>query len=312
MGGNRAGSFGSCPGPSRAALAAVGDTRYHEALHSIHLLPREADCVAANLGTPSRAVKTPPVIALTTDFGLEDPYVGVMKGVILGICPGARLIDVTHGIPPQDVLAGCLALEAARPYFPKGTIHVAVVDPGVGTDRAILAVRTAEAAFLAPDNGLLSFLAEREIAEIRRIESDRLFLHPVSRTFHGRDVFAPVAGHLAAGVAFEALGPPASRLERLVIPRAERSASGIAGEVLLFDRFGNAVTSIREEDLPAGAKKATVAGRTLPFVATYGSVAVGSPLCLLGSSGRLELSVRGGDARKELGLRRGDRVVVQP
>lgn len=258
-------------------------------------------------------VKPAPLVALTTDFGTEDPYVGVMKGVLLGICPHARLVDVTHGIPPQDVVAGRLALEAAVPYFPAGTIHLAVVDPGVGTGRAAIAVRTPRAVFVGPDNGLFSFLAEADLLEVRRIENRDYVLHPVSRTFHGRDVFAPAAAHLAAGVALSRLGTPVSAPNRLPLPTARTVEGGaVVGEVLTFDHFGNAVTSVRSADLPPDACRVVVAGRTCPLVSTYAAVADGEPLGLVGSTGRLEVSVRGGSARRELGLRRGTAVRVPP
>jgi S-adenosylmethionine hydrolase len=252
------------------------------------------------------------VIAITTDFGLEDPYVGVMKGVILGISPDVRLVDVTHGVMPQDVLAGCLMLEAARPYFPPATIHLAVVDPGVGTRRAGLVVEAPGVTFVAPDNGLLSFLRDDEIRRIRRIENRDLMLQPVSRTFHGRDVFAPVAAHLAAGVSADVVGPEASGLCRIPIPGAVSTGGETSGELLTFDRFGNGVTSIRATDLPGGARRARIKGFAVPLVSTYGDAASGSPLCLVGSSGRLEISVRDGSARADLDLRRGDALVVGP
>ncbi len=266
--------------------------------------------MGASLEPARGGVKRPPLVTLTTDFGLQDPFVGVMKGVILGICPGARIVDVTHGIPPQDVLAGCLALGDAAPYFPPDTVHVAVVDPGVGSDRPAVAVRTARALFVAPDNGLLSFLRPDEVLEVRRLENPDLWLHPVSRTFHGRDVFAPVAAHLARGVPLADVGPEHPGLRRLHLPGPVREPGAVRGEVLGFDRFGNAVTNIREGDLPRPGRAAEVAGRRIPLLGTYAETAPGRALALWGSSGRLEVSVREGSAREALGLRRGDPVRV--
>lgn len=262
-----------------------------------------------NVGAGAKPVKTRPIVALTTDFGLEDAYVGILKGVILSRCPGARLVDVTHGLPPQDVLAGVLALEAARPYFPRGTIHLAVVDPGVGTERAALAVGTERDWFVAPDNGLLSFVSREEILEVRRIENSAILLRPTSRTFHGRDVFAPAAAHLAAGRPPEELGPEAPLPRPLGLPIPRAAPGGLVGEVLAFDHFGNALTNVRREDLPASTTCLRVGEWTLPLVPTYGAVPPGQALGLVGSSGRVEISVREGSAQRELGMQRGDPVV---
>lgn len=256
-------------------------------------------------------VKHPPLLALTTDFGLNDIYVGVMKGVILSICPGARILDLTHGIPPQDVLAGCLALEAARRYLPTGTVHVAVVDPGVGTDRRAVAVRTDRDAFVGPDNGLFSFLAPAEIREVRYLDNPQLTLTPRSATFHGRDVFAPVAAHLAEGTDWSELGTLATEISRLPLPKPEVSPDGFTGQVLTFDRFGNAVTSFRADHLSPERNRVLVAGQEIPVKTTYGDVGPGQPVALVGSSGRLEIAVRDGDARRVLGLDRGSRVVLE-
>jgi len=257
-----------------------------------------------------RAVKEPAVVTLTTDFGSRDPFVGVMKGVILGICPRARLVDLVHELPPQDVLAGCLALEAAAPFFPPGTVHLAVVDPGVGTDRPAVAVATKAAWFVAPDNGLLSFLDPAEIREVRRIENPDLWLHPVSSTFHGRDVFAPVAAHLAAGGSPDRIGPRADSIHRLALPEPRPTPEGVEGQVLAFDRFGNAVTNLRRRHGPG--RRVRVAGREVPVVRTYAEVDPGDALALWGSTGRLEISVREGSARRVLGLTRGTPILLVP
>jgi len=264
------------------------------------------------LSSATKRVKEPPLLALTSDFGLEDPFVGIMKAVILGICPDARFVDLTHGIPPQDVLAGHLALEAARPYLPPGTIHLAVVDPGVGTERGAVAVRTERDAFVGPDNGLFSFLDPGEIQEIRALENPDLWFTPRSATFHGRDVFAPVAAHLARGVNWEELGPPAPALHRLTLPEPRLDPEGLTGQVLTFDRFGNAITNLRAAHLDPATRRVRAAGRDIPLETTYGRVPSGEPVALVGSSGRLEIAVRNGDARLCLGLSRGSPVILRP
>ncbi len=175
------------------------------------------------------------IITLTTDFGTTDPFVGVMKGVIAGRAPETRLIDLTHGIPPQDVLAGALVLRHAAPYFPAGTIHLAVVDPGVGTARRPLCVETADALFVGPDNGLLSLAAPRDrLLHIVHLAEERFFLSPPSATFHGRDVFAPVAAALAAGAAPTELGPEVPDMTRLDVPAPVIGLRRFDGHELIF------------------------------------------------------------------------------
>jgi S-adenosylmethionine hydrolase len=264
-----------------------------------------------NLGPGTPPVKTAPLLALTSDFGLDDPYVGILKAVISSLAPEVRLVDLTHGIPPQDVLAGRLALEAARPYFPPGTVHLAVVDPGVGSERRALVVDAGRDLWVAPDNGLLSFLPEAEIRQVRALENPAFFLQPVSRTFHGRDVFAPAAARLASGTPPEAFGPAVEGFRRLELPAAAVSAQGVRGEVLTFDRFGNAITSIRERDLPEGEWETLVGGRRVSWAATYACVAPGEPLWLVGSSGRVEVGVRLASARELLRIGRGDEVLLR-
>lgn len=305
------GSLTSCPGPGRAALAAVGDPWYHEPRHAAHLPSWGVLRTRSNLGSAPFSVKPAPLLALTTDFGLDDPYVGVLKAVILGLAPNVRVVDLTHGIPPQDVPAACLALEAARHYFPPGTVHLAVVDPGVGTARRGLVVATERDLWVAPDNGLLSFLPRDEVREARILENEEFWLRPASRTFHGRDIFAPVAARVASGTPLSVFGPAAGEFHRLALPAAERTASGVRGEVVAFDRFGNAFTSIREADLPCAEPAILAAGRRLPWREAYACAQTGEPLALLGSSGRVEIAVREGSARETLGLRRGDEVLAQ-
>ena len=190
------------------------------------------------------------LITLTTDFGTADGFVGAMKGVIHSLAPQATLVDITHEIPAHDIRAGTFALETAVPYFPKDAIHVAVVDPGVGSERAALLVETARGRFLAPDNGLLTSVApETRETRLFSLNKPEFWRPQVSATFHGRDVFAPVAAHLARGVRSEALGTPIARMVRLPWPRPRRRGHAIHGEVVHVDRFGNLITNVRREDL---------------------------------------------------------------
>jgi S-adenosyl-L-methionine hydrolase (adenosine-forming) len=258
-----------------------------------------------------------PVITLTTDFGLRDPFVGIMKGVILGICPLARLVDLTHELPPQDVQAGQLALAAAAGFFPPGTIHLAVVDPGVGSARRPLALAAGERYFVGPDNGLFTFALDHAGWRAVALDSEEHRLPDVSRTFHGRDIFAPAAGHLASGVPLERLGLEVPDPVRLPLPAARRGPDGVLGEVLDIDHFGNLVTSVTAEDLRSlearGGVAVEVAGRCLRgAVAAYAAVEPGQAGALIGSVGRLEIFVRGGSAAAVLGASRGVPVRVRP
>ncbi len=252
----------------------------------------------------------PGLITLTTDFGLRDPFVGIMKGVLLSICPSARLVDLTHEVAPQDVLAGGWALEAATPFFPPGTVHLAVVDPGVGTARRALAVRAGGHYFVGPDNGLFTFALERAGWTAVSVTAPEYRLAEVSQTFHGRDVFAPAAAYLAGGVPLERLGPVVSDPERLRRPSCRLEGGELLGEVLDADRFGNLITSIpaaRLAEIPgSGGIGLEVAGRRLRGpVDAYAEGGDGEPAVIVGSTGRLEIFVRGGSARDRLGVDRG-------
>jgi S-adenosyl-L-methionine hydrolase (adenosine-forming) len=242
------------------------------------------------------------VVALLTDYGLQDAYAGTVKGAILSVNPAARIVDLTHDIPPQDVREGSRVLSAALPYFPAGTVFVAVVDPGVGTDRAILGVETDRHVFLAPDNGLLGFL-EGSIRRMIRIAESKYFLKPTSATFHGRDIFAPVAGRLAKGADLARFGPAVKKLATL--PEDAR------GRVVAIDRFGNAITNIPGDRVPRGAR--IKVGRTVvkSLSRTYGDVRKGAILALVGSTGYVEISVNQGSALKA-GIHKGDTVTVTP
>jgi S-adenosylmethionine hydrolase len=252
------------------------------------------------------------VVALTTDFGLVDPYVGIVHGVILAHAPRARVVDLCHGIPPQDVLRASYFLAHARRYFPPGTVHVAVVDPGVGSARRILVAHDGDAAFLAPDNGLLAPVLS-PAARVRELDAERFALRAPSRTFHGRDVFAPAAAAIAAGLDPEDAGRgPRLDFERAEFPRARLGADGGEAEVLFADRYGNLVLSARGDDLGPDPAVWTVEARGLAIGVrgTYAEAARGEALALVDSFGALEIAVRDGNAAVQLGLGRGDRVTL--
>lgn len=257
-----------------------------------------------------------PVIALLSDFGTRDHYVGTMKAVIVGICPDATIVDITHEIPPHDVVDGALQLAAAYKYFPAGTIFVAVVDPGVGSARRGLAVDTGDFRFVCPDNGLLTVVL-REAPAKKVVElTERRYARPtVSRTFEGRDRFAPAAAWLAKGIQLAALGRGVSDCYRLDIPVPRVEDGRIYGAVLRIDRFGNLVTNVDRktfekfgrEGVQIAAGGATV-GR---LVATYADIQPGEVCALFGSTDHLELAANSGSAADMLGLARGANIEVR-
>lgn len=250
-----------------------------------------------------------PVIALLSDFGLRDHYVAAMKAVLLGICPEASLLDITHLIPPQDILAGALELEAVVSYLPAGTVVVAVVDPGVGSGRRGVAIEAGGLRFVGPDNGLFTLaLARLPRAAAVSIDDRRFVRERVSRTFEGRDRFAPAAAWLACGTALRELGPAVSDLAALEVPAATTSRDSIDGVVLRVDHFGNLVTNIADDALPASRDglSVDVAGATIVGIAgTYAEVERGALCAIVGSTGRLEISVNGGNAADTLKAARG-------
>lgn len=252
-----------------------------------------------------------PLITLLTDFGHLDPYVGVMKGVILARCPGARVVDLTHEIDAQEVGEANFALRGSHPYFPPGTIHVVVVDPGVGSTRRILCARSHGMLFLAPDNGVLTGVVGEQ-DEVRLVENRTLFRdEKVSNTFHGRDIFAPVAAHLAGGGAFEEVGPATGGLVELDLPRpVPQQDGGLLGAVIHVDRFGNLITNIREDDLESledGCRNVTFRGQQIGNpVDSYAAVPHGAPLAVVDSFGFLEIAVNSGNAAKHFNAERGD------
>lgn len=256
-----------------------------------------------------------PIITLTTDFGEVDGYVGTMRGVILGICPQATLADLSHGVPPQDIRAGAFVLYQAVAYFPPETIHCVVVDPGVGSERRAVAVRTARGTFVAPDNGVLSLVLAREAAQAAvSLTNPAYQLAEVSTTFHGRDIFSPAAAHLAAGVPLTEFGPPVTDLVRFPVPRPESRAGGaLEAHVMHIDRFGNLILDVEAGDLAGGQPLFRLKAITIQGLArTFADVAVGQPLAYVGSCyHHLEIAVRNGNAARQFGVKMGDPVIIE-
>lgn len=259
-----------------------------------------------------------PLVTFTSDFGHGDWFVGVVHGVIHAVCPEARVVDLTHDIPPGHITRAAFVLEASAPDFPPGTVHLAVVDPGVGTNRRPLAVGGRGQVFVGPDNGLLEWALADPDAQVHVASERRYLREPVSRTFQARDVFAPVAAHLARGETLAAFGARIDDPVRLERPRPRRLDGRWVGRVAFVDHFGNAITDLTEQDLsdafpmvPETGLRVLVAGRTLRGLArAYGDQKVGTLLAIIGSSGRLEIAQVGGNAADRLGLGEGDEVAV--
>jgi S-adenosylmethionine hydrolase len=256
------------------------------------------------------------LVAFLSDFGLEDPYVGVVKAVLLGINPDLRIVDLCHQIPAHDVIGGAFALGSSYQEFPPGTVFLTVVDPGVGSARAGLVAMTDRYAFVAPDNGLLG-LVFRDSPETAcyRIENPRYFRFPVSRTFHARDIFAPVAAQLSLGLAPGEVGPIHRNPAGLAYPEPFLDAGRLTGQVVHIDRFGNMVTNLDVLTIRRvfGKERVTVRikGMDLPVLEIYAQAAEGQPLALVGSSGFLEISVNRGDASRLLNAGKGERVSLR-
>lgn len=257
-----------------------------------------------------------PVVSLLTDFGSSEPFVGLVKARILGCCPEAAIVDLTHELPPFAIEAAAFWIARSFGHFPAGSVHVCVVDPGVGTARRILLVEHAGHCFLAPDNGLLTDIADREGASVRAVESrvlERLGLGRPSATFHGRDLFAPLAGWLADGsIRPESLGDPVQDWLRLDRQPVEISPSRIQGRVLFADRFGNLFSNIEVFSLVSSTKWQVYAGgRAVPWARTYGNGAPGSLVALENAFGVLEIACVGGSAARTLGSGPGARVELR-
>jgi hypothetical protein len=259
-----------------------------------------------------------PIVTLTTDYGTNDHLVGVMKGVILSINPEINIVDITHSVLPHDLLDGALAIGQAYKYFPPKTVHVVVVDPGVGTARRPILVASDTHYFVAPDNGVLSSVYDQtEALYVWNIISEHYFRQPVSNTFHGRDIFAPVAAWLTKSWQSGAFGEPIEDFVRFALPRPKTNGNVVKGVVLKVDQFGNLITNLRAEDVPAftaeGGKFTIKAGNATmsKLVPTFASGANGEAIGLIGSGGFLEISVNKANASKSLALGRGAEVTVE-
>ncbi len=263
-----------------------------------------------------------PILTLTTDFGIKDGNVGVMKGVIWGICPGAEIADISHMIGPQNIAEAALILARSAPYYPAGTVHIVVVDPGVGTTRRPMAARIGDGYYVGPDNGTITVLLQRAREEgwersFVELNNPRYWLPTVSHVFHGRDIFAPSAAHLANGVALSSLGSRIDDPVLLDLPQPQRRADGWSGQIIHVDHFGNLASNVRVEHLGAALnhkdKIIVRLGRTeiRGMVDTFGERAIGDVVALLGSTGNLIVSVVNGSAAARLGARVGDGLEVQ-
>jgi S-adenosyl-L-methionine hydrolase (adenosine-forming) len=263
------------------------------------------------------------IITLTTDFGLADSYVGAMKGVILSIAPDARLVDITHDVGPQKTHQAAYIVQTFYGYFPPGTIHLVVVDPGVGSQRHAIALQTPEAIFVAPDNGVLTYAWRDALARwgaerciVVELAEQRFWLQRISSTFHGRDIFAPVAAHLAAGMPTTALGPRLPAISEAALEQPARGRTGaLVGQIIHVDHFGNCITNITPRHLEeAGMVEQLVVQiidqRIAGLQRTYADGPVGGLIALIGSSDRLELAVRNGNAAQTLGVGIGDTVRI--
>lgn len=256
------------------------------------------------------------IITLTSDFGLQDHYVSAMKAVILGITPDVRLVDISHDIPPQDIMAGAWVVRNAAFLFPPGTVHLVVVDPGVGTSRHPVALKIKDQYFVGPDNGIFSLLFkdfEYEACKLNNSEYWRT--GEVSKTFHGRDIFAPVAAHLSSGIPLNEIGDPINELETYhwAVPIADKD--GLQGWVLHIDRFGNLITNISKELIDDHIKKKDMkiyVGNTMlnKVVSTFGDVEEGEPAAFIGSSGMLEIGINKGNAARMLSVDKGAQISI--
>ena len=257
----------------------------------------------------------PPIITLTTDFGLADPFVGTMKGVILNIAPSARIIDITHGIEPQNILQAALTLEAAHPYFPKNAVHLVVVDPGVGSERRPIAVKTKSTTFVGPDNGVLT-PAITPSSRIYELDNKKYFLPEISSTFHGRDVFAPAAAWIAKGTPLSKMGHKITDPHLLQLPQPEVKKNKITGEIVYIDHFGNLISNVSSDLLnttfnltdPLTLKIGKT--RIPDFASHYSQCRKGDIGCLINSCDKVEIFCRNGNAAKNLKCRVGTALTI--
>lgn len=258
----------------------------------------------------------PSIITLLTDFGTRDHYVASMKGVILTLNPRCTLVDMTHQVTPHDVEEAAFLLANSYSCFPKGTIHLCVVDPGVGSPRRAILMMAGDHFFVGPDNGLFTLVAWREKIEgVIALTHPRFFLPSVSATFHGRDIFAPVAAHLSLGVKPQAFGSRMEDWVKLRVPQPTRREEKLLGEIIHIDAFGNLITNVREQGLSefirGGSPVIRVGRRTLRGIRKgYWEGKTSEPMALIGSSGFLEISIRGGNAQKALRLKKGDKIQI--
>jgi S-adenosylmethionine hydrolase len=255
------------------------------------------------------------LITLTTDFGYRDPFVGIMKGVIAGINPRAQVIDLTHGIPPQDVMAGALTLRHAMPYFPRRTIHVVVVDPGVGGVRRAILIESAGNYFIGPDNGVLSLaVAEAKPDRVIELSNPAYQLQATGSTFHGRDIFAPAAAHLSLGVPPRAFGAQLSSFVELCLPEVRRERDRWEGEIIYIDGYGNLFTNLAERDLtgmPTGDIRLAVGSAMIEGIEkSYDTVDAGRLVAVWNSWGLLEIAANMGSAQQLCKAKIGERVIV--
>lgn len=253
------------------------------------------------------------VITLTTDFGLQDYYVSAMKAAMLNIAPDARLVDISHEIPSQDIMAGSWILQNSAMLFPEGSVHTVVVDPGVGTDRNPVALKVRDQLFVGPDNGIFSLLTSDEEYKAVRLTNEDYWRENPSNTFHGRDIFAPVAAHLSQGVPLEELGEPIDELVtyRWTVPIADKD--GLEGMVIHIDKFGNLITNISEsllEEVIDDKNVRIYVGNTIldEIATTFGKVTEGEPVAYIGSSGMLEVGINKGSAEEMLGVQKGAQI----
>lgn len=256
--------------------------------------------------------KLPSLIVLLTDFGYQDEYVAMMKAVILNINYNARFIDLCHNIPAQNIHWAAILLGKCYYYFPKGTIFVSVVDPGVGSKRKIVLLKTRKYYFIAPDNGLLTMIMEKEKYKVRDITNSKYTLKEISNTFHGRDIMAPVAGYLSKGIPFSKFGPILKKITTIKLPRPILKNNKIYGELIHIDKFGNLITNMERENLAGKAfKSLIISNKKIDKISnSYDENPKGKLLAIWGSKGFLEISVNQGSAQKLLNAKVGDQIQV--